>query len=651
MRCKLMSPLLSLCMIVKNEENVLKRCLDSVKDGVDEIVVVDTGSTDKTKEIAGEYTDKLYDYEWTNSFADARNYAQSKATGEWILALDADEFVDYDNLMDLRKELRENVNHFDVGLVKIFNFTGQAGQLIYNNYHVRIYRNDPSINYYRAIHEQLKKTDGSSLKEQVSSLVVYHSGYLTSTVDSKNKHKRNKALIDKEVRENGQTGFDYFNLGNEYLSHGDTEKALDHYVKAYKKRPDVRYSWVGPCVLQIIQCLIQLKRYKDALNVIRDSEAIFSRSPEFKTMRGRIFLLQGRINDAEHELIRLVDNKDDYTDTIISPDYLKYFPYKFLGYIYEKKEDLQKAVFHYSKAFHFNLNDEDLLRRYFRLLLQNTSPEAFYQFLLDEKLLENKNSAKRLMKVIVNLSDSNEFVSEILDHSFFNEDFGAQAKYLLIQKQPKDAFKLISQLSPKQLIYIFNEGIFDFFDFLILCLLLNQQKLLAAYTGMMKQVAGLVDLLSNGKSKDKVNPSIYLIVLKRLIRLEQFDLFEKIVGYKTFFDKSINIRIGHLLYNDGFCDLAVSFYQEAGTSLFDEQTYLNVMEQFKKQNMLEDAFQFALRSLNKGYQHFSLIKDVIEIANQVNDEPIHHAKRDLAKFALKLYPDSKEMREVLFANR
>ena len=87
----------SLCMIVKNEEVVLKDCLDSLRDLMDEIIIVDTGSTDRTKEIAAQYTDKIYDFEWCNDFAAARNFAFSKATGDYIYSADADEYIDEQN--------------------------------------------------------------------------------------------------------------------------------------------------------------------------------------------------------------------------------------------------------------------------------------------------------------------------------------------------------------------------------------------------------------------------------------------------------------------------------------------------------------------------------------------------------------------------
>ncbi|MBQ8596171.1 MAG: glycosyltransferase family 2 protein [Lachnospiraceae bacterium] len=88
---------ISLCMIVKNEEKVLARCLDSIYDLMDEIIIVDTGSTDKTKEIAARYTDKIYDFEWIKDFSAARNFAFSKAGCDYIYSADADEVLNAEN--------------------------------------------------------------------------------------------------------------------------------------------------------------------------------------------------------------------------------------------------------------------------------------------------------------------------------------------------------------------------------------------------------------------------------------------------------------------------------------------------------------------------------------------------------------------------
>lgn len=94
---------ISLCMIVKNEEAVLKRCLDSVVDLMDEIIIIDTGSTDRTKEIAASYTDKIYDFKWIDDFSAARNFSFSKATMDYIYVADADEVLDAENRVRFSK--------------------------------------------------------------------------------------------------------------------------------------------------------------------------------------------------------------------------------------------------------------------------------------------------------------------------------------------------------------------------------------------------------------------------------------------------------------------------------------------------------------------------------------------------------------------
>lgn len=101
-------PTISLCMIVKNEEKTLARCLDSLAGLIDEMIIVDTGSTDSTKEIAFQYTNQVYDYEWENDFSAARNFSFSKATMEYIYAPDADEMLDEENRERFRR-LKQNL--------------------------------------------------------------------------------------------------------------------------------------------------------------------------------------------------------------------------------------------------------------------------------------------------------------------------------------------------------------------------------------------------------------------------------------------------------------------------------------------------------------------------------------------------------------
>lgn len=112
---------ISLCMIVKNEEKILARCLDSIVDLVDEVIIVDTGSTDTTKEIAAKYTDKIYDFQWIDDFSAARNFAFSKATKDFIYTADADEVVDEENRQKFRQLKEALVPEVDIVQMKYGN--------------------------------------------------------------------------------------------------------------------------------------------------------------------------------------------------------------------------------------------------------------------------------------------------------------------------------------------------------------------------------------------------------------------------------------------------------------------------------------------------------------------------------------------------
>lgn len=145
----------SLCMIVKNEEDVLARCLESVKDIMDEIIIVDTGSQDRTKEIAAEFTDRVYDFEWIDDFAAARNFAFSKAKMDYTIWLDADDIMlpaDQKAFAELKQTLSQ-----DTDAVKMRYHVGfdQAGNPTYSFFRERLVRTEKKFRWVGAIHETI----------------------------------------------------------------------------------------------------------------------------------------------------------------------------------------------------------------------------------------------------------------------------------------------------------------------------------------------------------------------------------------------------------------------------------------------------------------------------------------------------------------
>ncbi len=152
-------PTISVCMIVKNEEKRLADCLNCLKTIADEIVIVDTGSTDKTKEIAASFNAKIYDFEWCDDFSAARNFAFSKATGDYIYSADADEEIDKENIERFELVKRALDDNPEVDIVQMYYCNQLAYQTVYNydkEYRPKLYKRIRNFVWEDRIHERVR---------------------------------------------------------------------------------------------------------------------------------------------------------------------------------------------------------------------------------------------------------------------------------------------------------------------------------------------------------------------------------------------------------------------------------------------------------------------------------------------------------------
>jgi len=190
---------ISVVMIVKNEEVMLARCLESVK-GADEIIIVDTGSSDKTVEIAKQFTDKVYtDYKWNDNFAEARNFAKSKATGDYLLSIDADEFCH-----DFSK-VREAIEWgYDILNVRMIMGHTEPEQ---HFYFPRLFKNDPSIYWVGAIHNVLNKA--GTKDSEVKITYEFSPAHILDP-------DRALRILESEVKKNPNNPRELYYLGREY---------------------------------------------------------------------------------------------------------------------------------------------------------------------------------------------------------------------------------------------------------------------------------------------------------------------------------------------------------------------------------------------------------------------------------------------------
>ncbi len=213
---------LSVALIAKNEANSIRRCLDSVK-GADEIIVVDTGSEDNTVEIAKEYTDKVFtDYKWNDNFAEARNHANSKCTGDWILVIDSDNRL-LEGIDKVREEIEKaETNGFKTISLRIVLEDGNR----FSHYLPYLYKNDPEIFWNGAVHNHLTADDKNFSELTLS---CWHSDSHYKDPD------RSFRILKKEVASKPELVREKFYLAREYYNRGDFITAVWFYSEYLKK--------------------------------------------------------------------------------------------------------------------------------------------------------------------------------------------------------------------------------------------------------------------------------------------------------------------------------------------------------------------------------------------------------------------------------
>lgn len=189
---------LSVCIIAKNEEKNIRRCLESLKSYNFEIVVVDTGSTDDTEKIAQQYTDRVYHFQWKNNFSSARNFAISKSTKTYVMSIDCDECIDYIDVKKLQNLLAERKKQ--VGRIKIRNHLTKSGTGQENTEWINRIFSKELFRYEGCIHEQVTAMNGEEYETYQAPVVILHTGYDLPENERKQKAERNINLLQQELQ-------------------------------------------------------------------------------------------------------------------------------------------------------------------------------------------------------------------------------------------------------------------------------------------------------------------------------------------------------------------------------------------------------------------------------------------------------------------
>ncbi len=371
---------LSICIITKNEQENIERCLKSLMPYEMEIIVADTGSIDNTKDIVQRYTDKVFDFEWCDDFAAAKNFAISKTSNDYIIMLDSDEYIDKFEESELIRTIGNNSDK--VGRIQIKNVFKKTNPCKESREWVSRIFNKKSYHYEGRIHEQIVRYDGKEYDTFKAPVTIIHTGYDLTEKEKSAKAKRNISLLEKELdrliklfcKNNGLNiceidGIELVNhifendsalslilqkdeylpyilyqLGKGYYMAMDYPKACDCFSCALSFDLNPKLEYVTDAVETYGYALVNADRADEALmfeNIYNE----FGNTADFQFLMGIIYMNNERFDDAVSEFLKATKHKE--CRNVGSNSYLAYYN---IGVIYECLGDADKAISYYRRC-------------------------------------------------------------------------------------------------------------------------------------------------------------------------------------------------------------------------------------------------------------------------------------------------------------
>lgn len=343
---------ISLCMIVKNEEDTLGRCLASAKNAVDEIIIVDTGSTDRTKEIALQYDARIFDFEWIDDFAAARNYSFSKASQDYILWLDADdEFREEDQvkLAQLKQTLDPSVDSVTMKYLLAFDEFGNVTASLRRN---RLVKRACGFKWIGPVHEYLEVW-GNIYSSDIS---VTHSS-LHHDSDRNLKIYENRVLQGEIFSPR-----DLYYFANELKDHAQYDKASRYYEKFLATKQGWIEDNIAACG-KLADCYQQLDQKDQEVMAVLRSFTYAAPRAEMSCRLGFHFLNQGNPQTAAYWYELALTTKTDPNSLAMSnPACSTWLPHLQLCVCYDRLGDRQLAYKHNEQARSYRPEDPRILQ-------------------------------------------------------------------------------------------------------------------------------------------------------------------------------------------------------------------------------------------------------------------------------------------------
>ncbi len=353
--------LLSLCMIVRNEQQNLPRCLASAQPHVDEIVVIDTGSKDNTTEIALQFGARVNYFEWCDDFAAARNYAVSQASSDWILAIDADEEL----VVESKNFRNQLITESDVFSLELIDANSESKLTEFRP--IRLFRNQPELRYVNRFHEQLARQGQQINRSQASCLPgvkILHYGYGKEQLQKKIA-TRNIPILEL-MRHEGKIGLmPLICLADMYNSAQQVEKAQQCYTEAFDRllpslindELPAETGFVPFLLHKVGWQLLEQEDYETVRLICQQGLKWFSRYPPLNYLAGLTLLVLGFPKGAVPYFERCLQLSREGSYDKREPfnqDFMTTHPAFSLGRAYEELKHWQQAVAAFNLTLSFD---------------------------------------------------------------------------------------------------------------------------------------------------------------------------------------------------------------------------------------------------------------------------------------------------------
>jgi glycosyltransferase involved in cell wall biosynthesis len=338
----------SLTMIVRNEEKNLPRCLESVRGLFDEMVVVDTGSTDRTKDIAAGFGARVVDFAWVDDFAAARNVALEHATGDYAMWLDADDVVEPPE----RKKLKALLVTLRAGkkeayVLRCFCATDAGAQIAVD--HPRLFPLLPGIRWERRIHEVINPAlERAGVQMTWTDIVIRHLGYVDAPTHER-KRQRNLVLLQKELAERPDDPFIYYYLGTLAFEREKWQEALGYFILSLAKWGTTQ-SIACKLFAMIAWTNQILQRYDESLRVATEGLHFFPEDGELLFRKGIALRYLRRPDEAEACFMRILSLGRPKTFYNVEPGIYGHMTRGNLALIAQERGDYALARVHWQAA-------------------------------------------------------------------------------------------------------------------------------------------------------------------------------------------------------------------------------------------------------------------------------------------------------------